>query len=397
MKHVVYVHYQECERDGSYVHTRMFAREFKQLAQDNGFRFSVIQPPVIDHAGTPEITKLQQFKTTIARFYISDIKAVLMEWKKMQAERRQLQAMKADIVLARYEWKNLSIIWAARSLGIPVVLELNSPDEEDLGLKFYRLPGMARFFSTSRALSLCNGGFAVTEVLAKSFRQQVAKNIPVRSIPNGVLIEQFDPQLDGSSVRNEVGISPNKIVLGFVGSFAPWHGLDLLFSAFAQLLSEGLPVHLMLVGQVRQDAGEWLTQAQSENFSAHVTLTGHVPQAKINEYLAAMDIAVLSNSAWYCSPLKVFEYMAMAKATVAVATEPVREMMSHEKDGLLFEQGSVKALTAELRKLVMDDALRTALGAAARKRVASEYTWADNARRVGDLLQDIYSEYHTRS
>ncbi len=387
MKSVVYVHYQKCERDGSFVHTRMFAREFGQLCEQQDIKFTVIQPPVVDSDGVPEASCWQKIKTYLSRYYISDIKALLVQCRNMQRERRQLKACNADMVLTRYNWNTLSIIWAARSLKIPVLLEINSPDEEDRGMHFYRLPGMAYFFSTPRALRLANGGFAVSEALAQQFRPRLPANKPVVSIPNGVDIAQFDPTLDGVSLRASLGIANTDVVIGFVGSFAPWHGLEMLFDTFVELRAQGLPVHLLLVGQPRVDAGDWLHVAQSDKYQPHVTFAGHVAQARINEYLAAMDIAVLSNSAWYCSPLKVFEYMAMAKAIVAVATAPVREMLADEHEGLLFEQGNRAALCEQLQRLVNDAELRARLGAAARHKVATEYTWADNARRVMALME----------
>lgn len=388
MKSIVYVHYQKFERDGSFVHTRMFSQAFGQLCAQQGIAFNVIAPAVVDHEAPLQVTRVQRLKTFLATFFISDIKALLVQWRRMQVERQQLQALQADMVLTRYNWNTLSVIWAARSLGIPVVLEINSPDEEDRGQTFYRLPGMAYFFSIRRALRLANGAFAVSEALARRFRLEAAGR-PVHSIPNGVDIEKFDPALDGRSLRQQLQIDDAKIVIGFVGSFAPWHGLDLLFDAFATLVQEGLPVHLLLVGQPRHDSGPWLEQAEAPAIKPHITFAGHVETERVNQYVAAMDITVLPNSAWYCSPLKVFEYMAMAKAVVAVATEPVQEMLEDGRDGLLFAQGSLPGLTQTLRQVVLSSAERSRLGVGARARVASDYTWADNARRVFDLLSEV--------
>ncbi len=391
MKSIVYVHYQRRERDGSFVHTRMFSREFGALCAERGIAFNVIAPDIIDSDQVPIPTWGRRLMTQVSRFFLSDIKCILVQCKNMLRERKQLQALSADMVLTRYNLNTLSIIWAARSLKIPVLLEINSPDDEYWGIRFYRLPGMKYFFSDTRALTLADGGFAVSEALASSLRHELKEEKPVYSIPNGVCIEQFDPELSGRAIRKLYGIGQGKIVLGFVGSFAPWHGVDMLFEAFIALREKGLPVHLLLVGQIREDL-TWREQAESEALREHVTLAGYVPQTEINEYLAAMDISVLANSAWYCSPLKVFEYMAMAKAIVAVGTEPVSEMLEHNKEALLFEQGSLRAMTAALELAASDESLRKRLGQAARQRVAQEYTWTDNARRVFGLMEDVLDQ-----
>jgi len=368
----------------------MFSREFGRLCGEAGIAFNVLEPSVVDGGGASRPSYLQRIKTSIARYFISDIKALMVQWLQMRKERRQLLALNADVVLTRYDWNTLSIIWAARSLNIPVVIELNSPDEEDRGLKFYRLPGMTHFFSTKRALQLSDGAFAVSEALAKAFRPELeAADKPVHSIPNGVCLEQFTPKLGGPSVRFDLGIDDEKVVIGFVGSFAPWHGLDLLFEAFARLLVENANVHLLLVGQPRADSGAWLERAAAADIAPSITFAGHVPATEVSQYLAAMDITVLPNSAWYCSPLKVFEYMAMATAIVAVATEPVREMLNDRRDAALFEEGSVDELFGALKQLASDPVLRKSYGEAARVRVAGDYTWGENARRVFELLQTV--------
>ena len=390
MKSIVYVHYQKSERDGSYVHTRMFTKEMGLLCDAKNIDFTVIEPALIDEDGVSEVTQIQKIKTFFARFYLSDLKALVKQIRQMLVERKKLKAVNADMVVTRYNWNTLSIIWAARSIGIPVVLELNSPDEEDRGIKFYRLPGMTYFFSTERAIHLSDGAFAVSEALAKDFRENFnGSSRLIHGIHNGVSLDKFNPQLDASELRADFGIAKDAVVIGFVGSFAPWHGLDLLFEAFAKLVGDGAPVHLLMVGQPRKDSGEWLDRAAMPDIAGNITFAGHVGSGDVNRYIAAMDITVLANSAWYCSPLKIFEYMAMGKATVAVATDPVQEVIVDRRDGLLFEQGSSSALYKSLKELVSDSDMRLKLGNAGRQRVASEFSWQDNASRVFDLLEVI--------
>jgi len=389
MKSIVYVHYQKCERDGSYVHTRMFSDSFRRLCAQKNVTFTVMEPNVVDHEGLPKISLLQKVKTFCARFFLSDIKALFVQKRRMTEERERLVQLNADMVLTRYNWNSISIVWAARSLGIPVVLEINAPDEESGALKFYRLPGMRHFFSTKRVLTLSNGAFAVSEILAKEFRQLDCSRQPVHAIPNGVCLEEFDSSLSGVGLRQELAIPAETVVIGFVGSFAPWHGLDLLFRVFTQLLDAGLDVHLLLVGQLRHNSADWFQRASAPDMEKHVTFVGHIAAKEVNQYLAVMDITVLANSAWYCSPLKVFEYMAMAKAVVAVATEPVCDMLKDGIEGVLFEPKSEEGFFNALHSLVVDPVLRSQLGIAARQRVEKDFSWDSNAQKVFRLLEEV--------
>ncbi len=388
MKRVIYVHYQKFERDGSHVHTTKFAEEFGKLCAKQAIDFQVIAPPKFRGVPGVATSRWQAIKTWLSHYYISDIKAVLVQFKRFFAERRQLQQLQPDIVLTRYEDNTLSIIWACRSLNIPVVLEINAPDDEARETEYLRVPGVEQFFSTTRALRKSQGAFAVSEVLAQKYRQQVPGK-PVHSIPNGVSIEAFDPNTDGSEIRHKLNIPADRIVIGYVGSFAPWHGMGMLLDVFEELLAAGLPVHLLLVGQVRIDAQETVERAATPALAERVSFSGFVPSEEVYRYLAAMDITVLPNTAYYCSPLKLFEYMAMEKAVVSVNTQPVQEMLVNGEEGVLFPQGDAKALYAALANLSNDGELRSRLGKAARKRMSEQFTWRDNAQRVYQLLDEV--------
>ena len=391
MKRVVYAHYQKFERDGSYVHVTKFSEEFGGICDEQGIEFTVMAPPL--ETGVPGQKKsfIGRLKSRLAQFYISDIKAFLVQSKRMLEERRQLKELKPDMVLTRFDYNTFSIIWACRSLNIPVVLEINSPDHEEREVNYLRVPGAEHFFSSTRALSLCDGGFAVSNVLTEEYKVESTRGLPVHSIPNGVTVEQFDPHMSGSPVREELGIAEDEVVIGFVGSFAPWHRMDMLFDSFSYLIGQGYKVRLLLVGQVKPESEESVARANQSDIKDHVTFAGFVPSNEIDKYLAAMDITVLQNSAYYCSPLKMFEYMAMETAVLSLGTEPVKEMLVDGEEGLLFPPGDGEAMTQALKKLVEDKELRERLGKAARERMVKEFTWRHNAEKVYDLLNEVYS------
>ncbi|MGB0664945.1 MAG: glycosyltransferase family 4 protein [Pontibacterium sp.] len=390
-KKVLYVHYQRFERDGSFVHVTNFAREFGQICDSKNIKFSVVAPPLVQGVPGQTHSTLQTVKSFLSRFFLSDIKAFFTQMRNMRQEKAMLEEEQPDIVLTRFNYNTFSIIWACRSLKIPVVIEFNSPDSEERESKYYRFPGMKRFFSGTRALSIANGGFAVSEALAEEYRVQETKHLPVRSIPNGVSIEQFVPRRQREETRRTLGIDSEDVVIGFVGSFAPWHRMDMLFESFSQLKRRGYKnVKLLLVGQVKPESESSLAPAKDETIKDSVVFSGFVSSQDIPNYVAAMDITVLQNSAYYCSPLKMFEYMAMETAVLASATNPVKEMLENGKEGILFPTGDVKAMTDAMIKLVDDKALRDSVGQAARLRMESEFTWRHNAERVFKLLSDVY-------
>lgn len=388
MRKVLYFHYQRSERDGSYVHTREFEAAFRSLCEERGLGFGVIAPPLVV-AGEGRSGMLSRLRSAAARFYLRDVKVWLQQRRRASEELAILRREKPDIVLTRFDDNTLSILWACRRQGIPVVIEVNAPEGDELDSGDRRLPALRRLFSNRHALELAQAAFTVSEQISRPLRE-AAPGKPVLTIPNGVDIARFDPAASPLPVRRALGIPDGRVVFGFVGSFAPWHGLDLLVDAFGALLAERLPVHLLLVGQANRQWQALLDRLQTPALAPHVTLAGFVPPGNIPPYLAAMDVTVLPNAAHYCSPLKLFEYMAMAKPTVAAHTAPVAATLADGEEGLLFPVGDLAALTARLRQMVLQPDLGEALGRRARRRMEREFTWRHNAERVFALLQEVH-------
>ncbi len=229
----------------------------------------------------------------------------------------------------------------------------------------------------------------VSTALANHLRPLAPAALPIAVIPNGADPEFFDRNISGNAVRTRYGIARDDIVIGFIGSFLPWHGVPLLLSSFERLLKRYSQLHLMLVGQKNAMVEELQAQANDAGFGDKVLFTGHIPWREMPEILAAFDIAVMPNSNWYGSPLKLFEYMAMAKAIAMVDTPPITEVFRHETDGLLFPPDDPDALTDALSRLIESETLRTRYGNNAHQRLCAHYTWGHNAERVMQLVEQI--------
>jgi glycosyltransferase involved in cell wall biosynthesis len=124
------------------------------------------------------------------------------------------------------------------------------------------------------------------------------------------------------------------------------------------------------------------TQAAALGIRNRLILTGPVPHVEMPAYLSAMDICVVPHSNAYRSPIKLFEYMARARAVVAPRTEPIALIVRHGENGLLFDSEDPSDLRAQLIALLNDAALRSRLGEEARRDVTQKYTWTENARKL---------------
>lgn len=128
-----------------------------------------------------------------------------------------------------------------------------------------------------------------------------------------------------------------------------------------------------------------------------VVLTGDVDHADVPGLLSVADVAVAPYPKlpvdFYFSPLKLFEYMAIGKATVASRLGQIAEVIIDGKTGLLVEPSDPVQLAGAIVKLLRDESLRQHLGFAARNTVRQNYSWD---HYIGKLL-GIYEAALARS
>jgi glycosyltransferase involved in cell wall biosynthesis len=264
----------------------------------------------------------------------------------------------------------------ARSLGVPLVLEINDPLRESITTSFSRL----RFYALALERSLIRRAHLVV-VGSEALRQYyVARGVA----PEKLVVlypaadpDAFRPDTQGEGVRKRLGLE-DRIVVGFVGSMRAWHRLDLFREAAERVGREDPRVAVLIVGGTeRSDSA-----AAGGPGGPRVVVTGQVSPEEVPHYLAAMDICAIANATWYGSPTKLFEYGAMAKPVVAARFAPIEEIVQDGKTGALFAPGDVDDFAARIRALVADGGARKALGAKLREELLARATWEHNTRVV---------------
>lgn len=390
IKKVLYVHYLNTPKDGANTHVTEFRKSFGKICERDGIEFKTIAPePSLGIHKPP--SKLKIVKDWIGKFWIRDIKIILEQYKHYRVEKAILEREKPDIVLARWNARNVSIFYAARSLGIPVCVEINGSDtEKSDGDFFIRFPPVERALKNRNLVRLVDGAFVVSGVLQKEIKDQIDFEKDIRVIPNGVDVNRFEENISGQAIREKLGISEDKVVVGYIGTFAPWHRLDKLLEIYQDLSKKYDNIHILLIGETYPHAQGLIKLVEEKGLKQHVTFTGHVDMQQVPNYVAAMDIAVLPHTAYYCSPLKLFEYMALKRAIVSIGTEPVKEMMS-ENEGITFKPGDMQSMENAIERLIDNAELRKQLGENARERIKNEFTWDINAEKVYGLLKDTYT------
>lgn len=211
-------------------------------------------------------------------------------------------------------------------------------------------------------------------------------------MPNGVDTTLFYPDEKVAAVtRTDLGLDDAPVV-GFVGGFQEWHGIDGLVEAFAAVRGRVPGAKLLLVGD---GPARPMVDAAVARFgvAADTTITGFVPQSRVPELLAAVDVAVvpypkLPQELWF-SPLKLYEYMAAAKAIVASADGQISQVIQSEITGILFEPGDISAMTTGIIRVLSDAELRESLGQAARAQAITHHSWDEYIRRLEKVYESV--------
>jgi glycosyltransferase involved in cell wall biosynthesis len=133
-----------------------------------------------------------------------------------------------------------------------------------------------------------------------------------------------------------------------------------------------------------------MSKAKKLGVEDRVIFAGLIGRNKIAQAIAAFDIALLPKCVEYCSPLKLFEYMAAGKAILAPDQENIREILTSGTSALLFQPNMPGAMADGIAQLVRDAALREKLGREAQALISRRgYTWRANAERVSRLAAQL--------
>ncbi|MFC1718692.1 glycosyltransferase, partial [Candidatus Poribacteria bacterium] len=203
------------------------------------------------------------------------------------------------------------------------------------------------------------------------------------------------PDVDGTEIREKYDIG-GKIVIGFIGTFGPWHGVEVLAKVIKPVIEKRKDVHFLIIGDGAL-MGDVCSIIEEDRVESFATLTGLVPQEEAPEYLAACDIFASPHvpnpdgTPFFGSPTKLFEFMAMSRGTVASNLDQIGEVLEHGRTAWLVRPGDVSDLANGIIKLVEDENLRTRLGENARQEVIEKYTWERNVEKVIERLKEMGS------
>jgi PEP-CTERM/exosortase A-associated glycosyltransferase len=290
----------------------------------------------------------------------------------------------------------LAALKVARKRALPLVYEIRAFWEDAAVGNGTGTEGSPRYRATRAletwAVRRADGIAVICEGLR---RDLIVRGIDADKImvsPNGVDLTLFgDPPTRDATLAAELDLT-GRDVLGYLGSFYDYEGLDTLIAAMPALVAARPNVRLLLVGGGPMESA---LRAQAEASSAaHATrFIGRVPHNEVERYYGLVDLLVYPRKAMrltdLVTPLKPLEAMAQRRLVAASDVGGHRELIRDGDTGTLFAPDDPAALATRVAALLADRSGWEPMRDRARAFVESERNWASNVARYQPLYQRL--------
>jgi glycogen synthase len=327
--------------------------------------------------------------------------APLREWREIQALSARLDALveqwRPDQLHAHSPVLTaLAALPVARRRGLPLVYEIRAFWEDAAvgngtgreGSARYRLTRMLETHAARKA-------DAVAVICEGLRRDLIARGIAADKIvvaPNGVDMDLFgSPLAPDAGFARSLGLADADVV-GFIGSFYDYEGLDDLIAAMPALVARRPKAQLLLVGGGPMEAA-LKAQAAASPVAERIRFVGRVPHDEVERYYALVDILAYPRKAMrlteLVTPLKPLEAMAQRKLVAASNVGGHRELIEDGITGTLFPAGDPAALASALADLFERRGEWDARRDTARAFVERERNWSSNISRYAPVYQRL--------
>jgi glycogen synthase len=316
-----------------------------------------------------------------------------------------LERINPDIIHAHSPCLNgLAAQGVARRHGIPFVYEMRASWEDAAVDHGTTTEGSVRY-KVSRALEthVLKRADAITTICNGLKGDICVRGIPaerVTIIPNAVDIKDFEViERPDAALQQQLDLGAGP-VLGFVGSFYGYEGLDLLIRALPAILKQQPQVRVVLVGG--GPAEQELKRLAAElGVSERVRFTGRVPHDQVRRYYSVIDVLIYPRKSMrlteLVTPLKPLESMSLGRLFVASDVGGHRELIPEHLRPYVFKAGDVGDLAKVTLRLLSERERWAALAQAARQYVSERCTWRLSAARYRDVYGPLLPSDESRS
>jgi len=344
-----------------------------------------------------EVEGLRFFRTPAPRSAPSPLR----EWREIRELAARLEALvrdwKPDLIHAHSPVLNaLAAQGVAKRHGIPFVYEIRAFWEDAAVGNGTGSEGSLRYRATraieTRAARRADAVAVICEGLRGDLIARGVDGAKIFVSPNGVDLGLFgDPPPPDPALARTLGLE-GADVIGFIGSYYDYEGLDDLIAAMPALVAVRPKTHLLMVGGGPMEAA-LKAQAAASSVADRVHFVGRVPHEQVELYYSLVDILAYPRKAMrlteLVTPLKPLEAMAQRRLVAASDVGGHRELIEHGVTGTLFPPDDPAALAAALAGMFADRAEWDRRREVARAFVERDRNWSSNISRYRPVYQGL--------
>jgi glycosyltransferase involved in cell wall biosynthesis len=339
---------------------------------------SVFDPVVLSFTDGPMVSKLKTIgvNTTIIH---TEKPFDVGKWKTIRA---WIKKQNVDVIHAHGTRANSNILWAARSLNIPVVYTIHGwsfHDDQNPIVKKVRVLGEKYLTSRSTVnISVSQSNKETGQKHFSSFQSVV--------VNNGIDVNTFNPDKNFKNIREELRIPEEATLVLFLARFTHQKQPIALLNAFIEAAKKNSNLFLLMIGdgEKKTEALEIVSSSEVKKQILLLPFRQDVP-----DILAAADIFVLP-SLWEGLPIALLEAMSMGKAIIASRVDGTKEILRHKENGYLVDPKNLEgALTDALLEVSNDRDLRSQMETQARQTVKDRFNAVVMTRQIENIYQQV--------
>ena len=333
---------------------------------------------------------------------VAPARAPIREWREIGALAKRIEALveqwQPDLLHAHSPVMDaMAALRVGKRLDIPVIYEIRAFWEDAAVGNGTGREGSLRYWLTKQLETHAVKSADAVAVICDGLRGDlIARGIDPAKItvsPNGVDLDLFgDPPPRDDALAGTLGIAADDVVIGYIGSFYDYEGIDDLIAAMPVLVAAQPKARLLLVGGGPQEAA-LKAQAAASPAAAHIVFVGRVPHTQVERYYSLIEILAYPRKKMrltdLVTPLKPLEAMAQGKLVAASDVGGHRELIEDGVTGTLFAPDDPDAIAAALTAMLENRAMWPERRRTARVFVETHRNWSSNIYRYDPVYQRL--------
>jgi len=193
-----------------------------------------------------------------------------------------------------------------------------------------------------------------------------------------------------ATIAKRLKSSEEELLITFVGSFAVYQGIDLMFSAVPKVIQANPEARFIIIGGSGEEIVEKQKILADQDLNKSVIFLGKVPPDELPNYLAASDILLAPRIAGVNTPLKLLDYLKVGRAIVATDVEANTLIL--DKQTAILESADPVPFADGICRLLDDAVLRKTLGSNGKKRYQEKYNFLMFKQRLSDCYRQMLTQ-----